>query len=226
LSTLKGVDEVLTEVTHLNQFDYYCPLMSLPGVLHTELDTIPHDVPYLTADPKLDVAWKNRLQADTNFKVGIVWSGNPRRHDLKSHLVDRRRSLALFSLAPLFDVTGVSFYSLQKGEGAQHLAASPFKNKVIDYTNLLNNFADTAAFVHQLDLVITVDTSVAHLTGALAKPVWVLSRFDGCWRWLLDRTDSPWYPTLRLFNQAQLGVWEPVIEDVKNELLRLVKSQK
>lgn len=225
LSTLKCVDDVLTEVTHLTQFDYYCPLMSLPGILQTELNTIPCEVPYLATDPKLVDAWKNRLQSDQQFKVGLVWSGNPRRHDLKSHLVDRRRSLALYSLAPLLDIKNISFYSLQKGEGAQHLAASPFKNRVIDHTNLLNNFADTAAFIQQLDLVITVDTSVAHLTGALAKPVWVLSRFDGCWRWLMNRTDSPWYPTLRLFNQPQLGAWEPVIDEVKTALQRLVVSK-
>jgi hypothetical protein len=130
--------------------------------------------------------------------------------------------MALKALAPLADIDGVSFISLQKGPPAEQAAAPPPGMMLHDWTDDLFDFAETAALIDGLDLVITVDTSVAHLAGALGKTVWVLNRFDACWRWLTDRADSPWYPSARLFRQTEMGNWTPVIDDVTRALKTLV----
>ncbi len=139
---------------------------------------------------------------------------------------DRRRSIALAQLAPLARISGAAWYSLQKGPPAAQAKDPPAGLTLIDLMDEVEDFADTAALVAQLDLVISVDTSVAHVAAGLGKPVWLLSRFDGCWRWLLDRDDSPWYPNLRLYRQTAPGDWQPVIERLGNDLAAYLAAQR
>ena len=184
------------------QFDLQCPLASLPLAFRTTLETIPAATPYITPDPALVAHWRERItQAESGpsrLRVGLTWAGNPQ------HRNDARRSLTLAQLAPLFEVPDVTFYSLQKGTRAEQLPNGPH---LIDMTPDLTDFADTAALIAHLDLVISVDTSIVHLAGAMAKPVFVLLPFLPDWRWLLGRTDSPWYPTAQFFRQPAPGDW-------------------
>ncbi|MDR3515505.1 MAG: tetratricopeptide repeat protein [Azospirillaceae bacterium] len=199
-------------------FDFHLPMLSAPVRLGTTLDTIPMRIPYLFADPVAAAAWRERLSGFTGLKVGLVWAGDPRNHHREANLLDHRRSLALDRLAPLGAIPGLHLISLQKGQSAAQARTPPAGLVLLDWMDEIDDFADTAALIDALDLVITVDTSVAHLTGALGKPVWILSRYDGCWRWLLDRDDTPWYPTARLFRQRRSHDWDAVIEQVRIQL--------
>ena len=166
--------------------------------------------------------WRSRLAGLPGLRVGLVWAGNPRKERALLNLTDARRSIPLVLLGgALARVPGVTFISLQKGDGAEQAADLSPELDLHDWTGELNDFADTAALIEALDLVITVDTSVAHLAGALGKRVWVMNRFDSCWRWMLDRTDSPWYPTLHLFRQPALGDWDSVVAAVRAALVDL-----
>jgi len=156
------------------------------------------------------------------MRASTAAAGNPRTADRALAAIDRRRSLPLARLAPLGTVPGVTFVSLQKGHRADEAKTPPRGMALYDWTDELWDFADTAALIAGLDLVIGVDTSVVHLAGALGKPVWVLNRYDACWRWLYGRTDSPWYPTMRLFRQARFGDWDGVIAEVQAALRQLV----
>ncbi|WP_049973900.1 tetratricopeptide repeat protein [Azospirillum sp. B4] len=199
-------------------WDARVSLMGLPYRLGTALDTIPAACPYLTPPPT--DAWRTRLAQAVPpgmRTVGLVWGGDPRPDDPVSALIDRRRSLPLTALAPLAAARDVRFISLQKGVPAAQAHAAPLP--LLDWTAELKDFADTAALVACLDLVITVDTAVAHLAGALGRPVWVLSRTDGCWRWLRDRSDSPWYPTMRLYRQRHWGDWTHTVRQVADDLV-------
>jgi len=219
LRTLPGVERVLEPDEPPPPFDLHCPLMSLPFAFRTRLDSVPAEVPYFFPDPADVAAWRARLPDDGALKVGLVWAGNPRPHMPRANLIDRRRSLALTQLAPLAGVPGVRFYSLQKdGDAVLQAKAPPAGMDLVNLMDGVSDFADTAALVANLDLVIGVDTSVIHLAGALGVPVWVLSRFDGCWRWLQDRDDSPWYPSMRLFRQEAPGDWGPVVARVAEAL--------
>jgi tetratricopeptide (TPR) repeat protein len=205
--------------------DYQVPLMSLPGRFGTTLETIPADVPYLAAPPEKAMGWAERLSDGAGrLKVGLVWAGDPRPGHLEANALDRRRSLSLAKFAPLAKVSGVQLVSLQKGAPAAEALSPPPGLILADMTADLHDFADTAALVSNLDLVVSADTSVAHLAGALGKPVWVLSRYDGCWRWLNGREDSPWYPTARILHQATLGAWDEVIERIAEALAALVRA--
>jgi tetratricopeptide (TPR) repeat protein len=219
LSRLDGTASVVARGEPLPSFDLHCPLLSLPHVLRTDLQSIPADVPYIAVDRAAAAVWADRLSTyKAKVKIGLVWAGNPRAHDPNASAIDARRSTALADFAPLADLPDVVFVSLQKGElGAQALEAPPGL-RLVDMTAELGDFAATAALVSQLDLVITVDTAAAHLAGALAKPVWILSRYDCCWRWLDRREDSPWYPTARLFHQKAPGAWHEVVARVRQEL--------
>jgi len=202
--------------------DAHCPLMSLPMLLGTRLENVPAG-PYLRAEPARCRAWRDRLAVvGPGLRVGLVWAGNPRRDSpIAVRQVDARRSTTLASLAPLLAVPGVNFVSLQKGDGAEELRGS--RNAAIyDADPALNSFADTAALVANLDLVICVDTSVAHLVGGMGKPVWMLSRYDGCFRWLEDRDDTPWYPTMRIFRQGADRTWEPVVASLVTALSEML----
>lgn len=206
LGSLTGIAGVVTNLATLPDYDLYCPLMSLPGLLGTTVETIPGDVPYLTADPERVAAWRTRIDTLKDLRIGLAWAGGG------SLISDKRRSLKLKQLAPLAQTPGVSFVSLQKGEAAKQVA--PDGLVLNDWTEELADFADTAALIETLDLVIAVDTAVAHLAGALGKPVWLLNRFDTDWRWLLRRDDSPWYPSLQQFRQTKPGDWDGVLVSV------------
>ncbi len=199
------------------EFDFHCPLMSLPGVFGTELQTIPAEVPYISADRDLAELWAQRLVGG-GVRVGLVWSGNPQ------HGRDKLRSVPLAEFAGVLGVPGVTFYSLQKGPGVAELAGMDAALRPVSLDAELLDFADTAAAIDSLDLVICVDTSVAHLAGAMGKPVWMLVPAASDWRWLKDRTDSPWYPTMKLFRQQKLREWGGVLHSVKTELERLAES--
>ncbi len=213
---LKGqrMDHSVVAMSELGPtFDLHCPLLTLPHVFATDLASIPQDVPYLQADAAAAKVWNGRLaEHPDSVQVGLVWAGNPK------HKNDRNRSVKLASLAPLADIPGVSFISLQKGAAATEAMSPPPGMKLSDWTGELEDFAHTAALIAALDLVITVDTSVAHLAGALGKPVWVFLPFAPDWRWLLGRSDSPWYPTMRLFRQPRPARWDPVITEVRYAL--------
>ncbi len=211
LMTLEGPQHVVLFGSTLPPFDLHCPLLSLPLALGTTLPTIPSQVPYLWADEEQIADWRRRLDGLPGLRVGLVWAGGL-RPDLQA--VDRRRSITLGHFGPLAALPGISLVSLQKGEPATQVGQPPPGMTIHDWTDELTDFADTAALVAALDLVITVDTAVAHLAGALGKKVWILNRFDACWRWLLGREDSPWYPTARLFIQPVAGDWDTVISCV------------
>jgi tetratricopeptide (TPR) repeat protein len=185
--------------------DFHSPLLSLPNVYRTGLATIPAEIPYLRADPAKIEAWVQRLAPLPHPRIGLIWAGRP------GHAQDNLRSLPLARLAPLCRVPGASFLSLQKGDASAQLADLPADLTIHDFTSDLPDFADTAALLGTIDLVITVDTAMAHLAGALGRQVWLLNRHLPDWRWLLDRDDSPWYPTLRQFRQPAHGDWGGVI---------------
>jgi len=217
-----GVAQVLTTGDATPVFDLHCPLMSLPLAFGTEVETIPAQVPYLHADADAVAAWDARLGSKTAARIGLVWAGKPRKENPESHAVDKLRSMELAQLQPLLDVPGTSFTSLQLGEAAGQAKGNA---KLTDFTGDLHDFHDTAALVANLDLVISVDTAVAHLAGALGKPVWMLDRHQPCWRWLRERTDSPWYPALRIFRQPQAGDWHSVVEAACNALAQFTAAR-
>jgi Flp pilus assembly protein TadD len=204
----------------LPAFDVHCPLLSLPHLFATDEANIPGNAAYLHADAAEAAAWRDRLaDHSASLKVGLVWAGRP------THSNDRNRSIKLANFAPLARIPGVRFVSLQKGEAAAEAKSPPEGMELPDLTGELNDFADTAALIAALDLVIAVDTAVVHLAGAMGKPVWVLLPFAPDWRWLLNRNDSPWYPTMRLFRQHQPGQWTPVIAEIRQELERVADAR-
>ena len=211
LCNLLGIGNAMARGALLPAFDVHCSLMSLPHRLETRLETIPADVPYLSAPAEMVAAWGERMRHDRNLRVGLVWSSN-----VLNKAIYASKSVPLQDLRALGECAGVSFYSLQKGEGCKEIAASDMA--LIDWSNDLKDFCDTAALIANLDLVISVDTAVAHLAGALGKPVWMLLWYGGDWRWLQARNDSPWYPTMRLFRQAQLGDWTTPIARLRTAL--------
>jgi hypothetical protein len=188
--------------------DAHLPLLSAAGALGIVPATIPNDVPYLAADQAHRAAVAAELaQRPAARKVGLVWAGNA------LHPNDIRRSVPLAALAPLFDVAGIAWFSLQKGEASDEPARVPAA-QVLMPLPADNDLDDTAAHIAELDLVISVDTSIAHLAGALGTPVWILLPYAPDWRWQLSRTDSPWYPTARLFRQPRRGDWSAVVDDI------------
>jgi len=202
-------------------FDFHCALMSIPAVLRAEENDIPRDVPYFQADAARQASWARRLEAagaSPQLKVGIAWSGNPK------HANDRARSVALDSFRGL-EVAGCRYVTLQPEVRESDRRALQAWGDALHFGEELHDFADTAALVQSLDLVISVDTSVAHLAGALGRPVWILLPHCPDWRWMLGRSDSPWYPTARLFRQPRTGDWAAVIETVRAELAGLVAQQ-
>ena len=214
-----GIDQLVTDFDPLPEFELHCPLLSLPGVMHTTLTTIPAAIPYLSCDDASMEKWRVRLSDQpTALKIGIVWAGNP------GHTRDLERSIPLAAFAPLAELKNVRLFSLQKGERSADVRTPPSGLEVVDYTAELYDFADTAALIANLDLVIAADTAVAHLAGALGKPVWVLLPVAPDWRWMLDREDSPWYPTMRLFRQTHWGDWSMPIKSLVQQLKSFQKT--
>ena len=222
LSRLSCLDEVFVTGAALPDADLHCPLLSLPSVLDTTLQTVPSAEGYLQADDHRLAAWRDRLSADGSgpFRVGLVWAGSPRHGFRGAALADQRRSTTLSAFGA-FGSASASFYSLQVGEASAQAASPPPGLRLIDHTSLLRTFDDTAALIACLDLVIAVDTSTAHLAGALGRPVWMLSRYDQCWRWLAGRDDTPWYDTMRLYRQPAPGDWASPIGRAAADLARL-----
>jgi tetratricopeptide (TPR) repeat protein len=222
LHGLSGVAELFVRGQDLPPFDFHCPLLSLPPALNTTVATVPADVPYLVADAGRRARWRARLGARTKPRVGLVWSGGFRPDQPELWVVNTRRNIPLAELAPLRH-PGIEYISLQKGREAEAELAEAIASgwdgpKLASFTDEIQDFADTAALITELDLVISVDTSVAHLAGALGRPVWILNRFDTCWRWLLERRDTPWYPTALLYRQTRSGDWSEVIRRVRADL--------
>ncbi len=206
-----GAYQVLSEGEALPKFDLHCPFLSLPLAFNTRLDTIPAHVPYLAAPAAAIKKWRAKLEQSSAPRIGIVWSGR------STHANDANRSIALIKLMPL-QSPEVQLVSLQNEVRPQDERVLAANKQILHFGSELKDFSETASLVSALDLVISVDTSVAHLAGALGKPVWILLPFAPDWRWLLDREDSPWYPTARLFRQPKIGDWDSVIDRVKQEL--------
>jgi tetratricopeptide (TPR) repeat protein len=210
IECIPGVS-VISRGESLPEFDLHCPLLSLPLALGTTLATIPAQVPYLTADPALVASWRDKLPAG-GYKVGIVWSGS------REHRNDRDRSMTLHELVPLLATPGVAFVTLNpelSPEDTKLLADFP---QVTAIAGQFRDFADTAAVIGSLDLVVSADSSTAHLAGALGREIWILLRYSPDWRWLLNRDDSPWYPTARLWRQPTIGAWQSLITQVADHL--------
>jgi tetratricopeptide (TPR) repeat protein len=218
---LEGVSQVIANDSALPECDFHCPLGSLPLAFNTTIETIPAQVPYMQVDAAKLAHWRATLGESNRLRVGLVWSGGLRVEESEKWL-NQRRNIPLATFAGLCN-PDVEFYSLQKGEPAESelrdlLAADWSGPPIIDFTANLHDLSDTAALIQALDLVICVDTSIAHLAGALAKEVWILNRFDTEWRWLLQRTDSPWYPSARIYRQHKPGDWEDVLQRVARDL--------
>ena len=192
-------------------FDLWCPLLTLPRILDTRIESIPADVPYLHVRSAIAERWRQRLSHLAGLKIGLVWAGSP------THVNDFRRSIELERLEPLLGVNGTTFVSLQVGPRAADASKLP-AGTITDVSAALTDFAETAGAILNLDLVIAADTAVVHLAGALGRPAWVMLPFSPDWRWLLDRGDSPWYPTLRLYRQPRPGDWSSVIARVAADL--------
>jgi hypothetical protein len=221
-SKVIGRHQIISLGDAVPPFDVHCPLLSLPMVMQTRLESIPCGLAYLRA-ADVDVAtWRALLAVDTaTMRIGIAWAGN------RQHADDHNRSMSLSLLAPLFEAVddSVSFYSLQKGDGPGHAAALVAGTQLQPAPREFEDLADTAALMTNLDLIISVDTAVAHLAGGLGRPVWTLLPFDPDWRWLLDREDSPWYPSMRLFRQPAPGDWAAVIARVAEALAVLQRTR-
>lgn len=221
-SSSAGIDQLLAEGDPLPAFDFHAPLLDLPLVLGTTLKSVPAEVPYLHPRPDLVETWGQRLTGGREFKIGLTWQGNIH------HGWDHNRSVKLTEFAPLSRVPGVQFFSLQKGEGAQQHADCPFP--ITDFGEVLDKdhgaFMDTAAIMRNLDLVITVDTAIVHLAGAVGTATWLALSSRSDWRWLTGRADSPWYPSLRLYRQTSPGAWQDVFEHMSRDLAHRLKNRK
>ena len=223
LHSLQGVDLLVEFGQALPPFDFQCPLMSLPLACGTRIDSIPSAGAYLRAPEDKVRYWRSRLTAHTSLRVGLVWNGGFRPDQSELWSTNARRNIPLETISRALGPVRADFFSLQKGEPAE---SEIFKREHVfwpegnfyNYANELHDFADTAALIANLDLVVAVDTSTAHLAAAMGKPTWILNRFDTCWRWLLDRNDSPWYDAVTLYRQDQHRSWEPVLRRVVHDL--------
>jgi len=223
LAGCAGIDRLIGHGADLPAFDVHAPLLSLPEIFQTSLENVPADIPYLFAPAALVAQWRQRLSKLAGFKLGICWQGSP------SYRGDRYRSIPLAQFAPLARVPGVCSISLQKGVGSEQLRELGDRIPVVDFDRELDEaagpFMDTAAILMNLDLVVSCDSAVAHLAGALGVAVWVALPLAPDWRWLLHRSDSPWYPTVRLFRQQQLGDWPGVFGEIQQALCERVGRQ-
>ncbi len=195
-----------------SEFDCYIPLMSLARIFNTNIKTIPNEVPYLYADSKKANEWKKKISHDKNFKIAVAWAGSPK------HKNDHNRSAKLRYFEPLAKLKNVTLYSLQKGKPVEQIEQLNGKFEVVNLDETIKDFSDTAAIMDNMDMVISVDTAVLHLAGAMGKKVWAVLPKKAEWRWLIDRTDSPWYPTMTLFMQRENGDWQELFERIAEKL--------
>jgi hypothetical protein len=215
-ATLKGPGQVIASGDPVPAFDFYCPLLSLPARFGTMPETIPSKTPYLSADPVLAEKWCEEITKDLGLKVGLAWGGNPKQEN------DRYRSISFDAWQPLLEISGVRWFSLQVGDRAGDIGRVP-PNAITDLSGRLIDFAETAAVVTNLDLVITIDSAVAHLAGAVGKPVWTLVSAVADWRYPQNGERSAWYASMRVFRQAALGEWDGVISQVRAGLATLAR---
>jgi hypothetical protein len=214
LENFPGVDQFICRTLPeepLPDFQIYSPLASLPGIFGTVIHTIPSITPHRYSDPRKVTLWKKRIGSE-GFRIGIAWSGNP------SQVSNRRRECGPAFFVTLSQIPGIRLFSLQKGLPAGRLPDADPQKKIDDLSHEIEDFSDTAAIIENLDLVISVDTSIPHLAGVMGMPVWTLLTYSPDWRWLTDRKDSPWYPTMRLFRQQYPDNWSSVLHDVISEL--------
>jgi tetratricopeptide (TPR) repeat protein len=216
IATVAGITQIVADGEVLPEFDLFCPMLNLPMALGTEIATIPANIPYIWPFTERLAKWRDRFVDDDRVRVGICWAGN------SAHLNDRNRSIALERLVKVLSVPGIDFVSIQKdvSEAQVELLRA---HGVRQLGQEFQDFSDTAAVVALLDLVVAVDTSVAHLAGAMGKAVALLIPFSPDWRWLLDRTDSPWYPTMRIFRQDAVGDWDGPLERLREELIGVAR---
>jgi hypothetical protein len=206
-----------------NKIDYVCSLMSLPNIFKTTINTIPVKIPYLYADENKKSIWKQKIKKNRKINVGLIWSGGFREDMPETWDVNSRRNIELDLLKPISDIPNINLYSVQKGDPAESelkkIKKDDWKKIIINLTSEIKDFSDTAALIANLDLIISVDTSTAHLAAAMGAETWILNRYDTCWRWLDDgRQDSPWYPSVRLFRQTKPGDWQTVINQLCHDL--------
>lgn len=219
LARCAGVDQVVPTGAAVEGVDVQVPMLGLPAIFRTTLTTVPAKVPYLFADAGAQAQWKHQLSASSGLRVGVAWQGRP------AGSRDRARSFPLTELAPLVSISGVQLYSLQFGAGSEQLHADGAPGGIIDFGDRLGDIDNTAALVANLDLVISCDSAPAHLAGGLGVPVWLALPSAADWRWLLDRSDSPWYPTMRLFRQRRAGDWTAVFREIGEQLGKLVAGR-
>jgi hypothetical protein len=216
LRTFSGYDQLVSKEAAVPDYDVHASVMDLPMLLGTRVDTIPAEIPYLFADPALTERWKEELKKFEGFKIGIMWKGS------SQYRADLYRSIRLAEFAPLAKVEGVRLISLQKGEGVEQLQSVGRELGIIDLgtgaDEATGAFMETAAIVMNLDLVISADSALGHLAGALGRPAWIALPSASDWRWLLEREDTPWYPDVRLFRQPRLGDWKSVFERMALQL--------
>jgi hypothetical protein len=217
--TMPAVDAAINTVSDAALFDYEVMLMSLPAILDTQTDADIPNQPYLFVAPDDQLRWTDKMATYLGPKVGLVWSGELKLGLWQAMRMNLRRSIPLDLLRPLFDAD-CTFFSLQKGERQKDLKDFYVPHPMIDLMNDCTDFYDTACLISNLDLIIAVDTSVAHLAGALGKPVWMLSRLDGDWRWMVERSDSPWYPTMTIYRQDTFADWRPVLRRLTADLVQ------
>jgi hypothetical protein len=214
VATVPGVADVVPRGSPLPLADYCIPVMSLPGAFGTRVETIPAPRRYVVPDFNKSELWRQRFRSHhQGMQVGFVWAGSATNRE------GTYRSLSLEKLGPLFDIQDITFVSLQVGEHTRQLRNHLGTSRVLDSSPFLKDFSDTAALIDQLDVVITIDTAVAHLAGALGKPVWTMLSTPADWRWMLDRSDTPWYPSMRLYRQRRTRVWDDVVDAVACDLI-------
>jgi tetratricopeptide (TPR) repeat protein len=217
---IDGIDGIFPAKQAPPDYDFQAPLMSLPGLMKTRLETIPASVPYLCAEQESAAAWKRRLKDFPGLKIGVVWRGNP------NHKNDHNRSMKPADFSAFLEIEGISVVNLQKDARDNEITALNIMGPFLDAAPDLQDFADTAALIANLDLVISVDTSVCHLAGALGIPVWTLIPHAPDWRWLMTREDSPWYPSMRLFRQPKIGDWRSVVKKLGIEIEQLLHGDR
>jgi tetratricopeptide (TPR) repeat protein len=229
---IQTIDSDITVISAGNlipDFDFYCPLLSLPLAFQTDISNIPNETPYLFSNPDSKFFWSKKLNSDNKIKIGLVWRSGIRSDNPESWYINKKRDIKLSSFSPLLELSHVEIISLQKGIEAEEellrIMDSGWMNRGIkNFSSEIKDFNDTAAIIDNLDLVISVCTSVAHLSASMNKPTWVLIPYEHCWRWLADqRKDSPWYPSIRLFRQSKQNNWDSVIDEVVLELRKSYK---